>query len=90
MHGLWVERMRNKNPLLTIELDTINSVPRVFHKGEEITNQVHIKFEWNTQKESPVFFDTPVIEINQIITDHGEPYNKSIGYNSSFKDGDPK
>ncbi|MGL3988105.1 hypothetical protein ACSHMG_17545 [Bacillus [licheniformis] CMCC 63516] len=38
----------NKQPLLQIELDDIDSVPRVFYKGEKITNRIAIDFEWRT------------------------------------------
>ncbi|CAI8828018.1 hypothetical protein [Bacillus sp. IT-13CA1] len=38
----------NKSPLLQIELEDIDSVPRVFYKGEKITNRIAIDFEWRT------------------------------------------
>ncbi|MEC5235511.1 hypothetical protein P9C88_20955 [Bacillus licheniformis] len=39
---------KNKAPLLQIELEDIDSVPRVFYKGEKITNHIAIDFEWRT------------------------------------------
>ncbi|MED1817341.1 MULTISPECIES: hypothetical protein [Bacillus] len=38
----------NKQPLLQIELDDIDSIPHVFYKGERITNRIAIDFEWRT------------------------------------------
>ncbi|MED4559439.1 hypothetical protein [Bacillus subtilis] len=38
-----------KAPLLQIELEDIDSVPRVFYKGEKITNRIAIDFEWRTR-----------------------------------------
>lgn len=35
-------------PLLQIELENINSVPRVFYKGEEIKYKMEVAFEWGT------------------------------------------
>ncbi|WP_186578056.1 hypothetical protein [Aquibacillus kalidii] len=36
--------------LLTIELDNITSVPRVFYKGDEVKDKVRVKFDWETNK----------------------------------------
>ncbi|KAB2334269.1 hypothetical protein [Bacillus mesophilum] len=36
-------------PLLQVELDTFDSVPKVFYKGEEITNRISVKLEWKTK-----------------------------------------
>ncbi|MCA1029387.1 hypothetical protein LCM23_25580 [Cytobacillus kochii] len=37
-----------EQPLLQIELQDINSVPRVIYKGEEIKNKMEVAFEWDT------------------------------------------
>ncbi|ARW43707.1 hypothetical protein MHH84_18550 [Bacillus sp. FSL K6-1109] len=39
---------KKATPLLQIELEDIDSVPRVFYKGEKITNRIAIDFEWRT------------------------------------------
>ena len=39
---------KDKKPLLTIELQDETSVPKVFYKGEEITNKVNVSFDWDT------------------------------------------
>lgn len=39
-------------PLLQIELDNINSIPRVFYKGEEIVNKMVVSFDWATDKDN--------------------------------------
>ncbi|MEC0670453.1 hypothetical protein P8875_09810 [Bacillus haynesii] len=44
----------NKPPLLQIELEDIDSVPRVFYKGEKITNRIAIDFEWRTRGDDKV------------------------------------
>ncbi|GAB1769059.1 hypothetical protein [Priestia megaterium] len=40
------------NKFLTIELDDINSVPKVYYKDEEITDKVRIDFSWKTKGNS--------------------------------------
>ncbi|MCY8243538.1 hypothetical protein MOC08_20490 [Bacillus haynesii] len=35
-------------PLVQIELEKLDSIPRVFYKGEKITNRIAIDFEWRT------------------------------------------
>ncbi|MCO4849955.1 hypothetical protein [Bacillus vallismortis] len=42
------------SPLLQIELDEIDSVPRVFYKGEKITNRIAVDFEWRTRESDKV------------------------------------
>lgn len=36
-----------QQPLLTIELETETSVPKVFYKGKEITNKVNVYLDWD-------------------------------------------
>ncbi|WP_172692043.1 hypothetical protein [Bacillus glycinifermentans] len=43
-----VKLSKEKPPLLQIELEDIDSVPRVFYKGERITKRIAIDFEWRT------------------------------------------
>lgn len=40
-----------KDKHLIIELDDMDSVPRVFYKGEEISNKVKVGFNWDTANE---------------------------------------
>lgn len=40
-------------PLLTIELQDETSVPKVFYQGEEITDKIHISFDWDTDTSIP-------------------------------------
>jgi hypothetical protein len=41
------------NKLLVIELENEDAVPKVFYKGEEITDKVHVGFDWSTQTDKP-------------------------------------
>ncbi|MED1742217.1 hypothetical protein P4U97_22440 [Bacillus swezeyi] len=36
-------------PLIQIELEDIDSIPRVFYKGERITERIAVDFEWRTR-----------------------------------------
>lgn len=38
-------------PLLTIELQDEDSVPKVIYNGEEITGKVRVSFDWETKTE---------------------------------------
>jgi hypothetical protein len=38
-----------KDKLLVIELDDIHSVPRIVHKGDEITKIMDVQFEWSAK-----------------------------------------
>ncbi|MCM3792494.1 hypothetical protein M3690_04205 [Priestia megaterium] len=72
--------------LLTIELDNLDSVPKVFYKGEEITDKARIDFSWKTQGDRFVF--SPYINIEQMITtDKGKPVFKHIGFNEPILNG---
>lgn len=42
------ERHLKSKPLLVIELQDENSVPKVSYKGEEITHKQNVFLEWNT------------------------------------------
>jgi hypothetical protein len=39
----------NKQPLLTIEVMDMNSIPKVIYKGEDVTGKVSINYEWMTK-----------------------------------------
>ncbi len=78
------QNISDKPQLLVIELDDINSIPRVFHNGEEITKKIHVKFEWDT-KTDVITFNNPVIEIEHAAVKEKKHYTKQIAYNSPFK-----
>ena len=41
-----------KTPLLIIELDTLEGVPKVIYKGEEIKAKASVEFGWKTRTDS--------------------------------------
>jgi hypothetical protein len=53
-------------PLLTIELDGIESVPRVYYKGEEVTKKVKVQFHWETGGDRYPKIMSPVIHIEHL------------------------
>lgn len=79
--------MADESPLLTIELDKINSVPKVFLKGEEIKNKVHVGFDWSTQTNVTVY-GSPFIDIEYFVKDEEKPYTKAVRYNGYFQTGE--
>lgn len=44
-----VESFGNKENLFVIEMESIDSVPKVFYKGEEITGKTAITLGWGTK-----------------------------------------
>lgn len=65
--------------LLTIDLVTLDSVPRVFYKGEEITGKIHVGFDWSTQTDKTV--PSPKIDIEYADTGSSRPSTKRISHN---------
>ena len=43
-----IKELQNQK-YLVIELDTLESVPRVLHQGEEIDHKENVEFKWQTQ-----------------------------------------
>lgn len=41
----------NKKPLIKIELEDINSIPKVTYDGRDITNRCHVDFKWITKSD---------------------------------------
>lgn len=41
---------KESTPLIQIELEDENSIPKVFYEGEEITGKAQITFDWITKK----------------------------------------
>jgi hypothetical protein len=68
---------------LTIELDTIESVPKVFYKGEEITSMLkRVDFNWITKGEEVAFFESPHLNIEHMEKDKDGKYHlKRMGWN---------
>ena len=82
--------MADNKPLLTIELDEIDSVPKVIYKGEEIKGKVRVAFEWETDSEV-MELGSPYIDIEYCVNNPNErPYTKSISYNGYFKKDESK
>ncbi|UOQ93405.1 hypothetical protein MUO14_24050 [Halobacillus shinanisalinarum] len=72
-----------KPKLLTIELDSIDSVPTVIYKGEKIDNKVFVEFNWETQTNQPT--SSPLIDIQyHEISENGAPSLRTIGHSSSW------
>lgn len=44
---------QKKNKYLSIELDELGDVPKVFYKGKEVTNKESINFQWTTRTDIP-------------------------------------
>ncbi|MGG3235402.1 hypothetical protein ABEP17_18375 [Priestia flexa] len=72
--------MNEESKLLVIELDSINDVPKVYYKGEEITNKMRVDFTWITKNECEKVFGSPYINIEHVVTGEG-CHLKRIGYN---------
>ncbi|PRS08066.1 hypothetical protein C6W27_22930, partial [Bacillus paralicheniformis] len=47
-----VKLSKEKPPLLQIELDDIDSVPRVFYKGKEIKRKIRVDFSFLTNDDT--------------------------------------
>ncbi|MCY7912264.1 hypothetical protein [Bacillus haynesii] len=58
-------------PLIQIELEKLDSIPRVFYKGEKITNRIAVDFEWRTA--GPEKLGSSYIRIK-----HGESFNGKL------------
>ncbi len=44
---------KNDQPILKIELQTLDSVPKILYEGTEINNLVDVEFEWDTRTDGP-------------------------------------
>lgn len=72
--------MSEESKLLVIELESINDVPKVYYKGEEITRKMRVDFTYITKNECEKGFESPYINIEYV--DMKEGFNlKRIGYN---------
>jgi hypothetical protein len=69
--------VKDTKPLLTIELENENSVPKVFYKGEEIKNKIKVGFNWDTAND--IYPRRLNICIDYVETNNvGEPVIKGI------------
>ncbi|MBQ4816433.1 hypothetical protein IHP72_09305 [Bacillus pumilus] len=64
-------------PLISIEQNDIQSVPKVFYKGEEIKGKVRVVYEWNTKSLNEM--GSNVIELEFVDKDN-KFANKVIGH----------
>lgn len=72
--------MSEESKLLVIELDSVNDVPKVYYKGEEITKKMRVDFTYISKSEGERLFESPYINIEYV--DMKEGFNlKRIGYN---------
>jgi hypothetical protein len=71
-------------PLLVIELNELNGVPKVFYKGEEITKKLHVGFDWHTRTDR-IKYGSPFIDIEYFADNEVGPHTRSIRYNGHFK-----
>ncbi|QWK27235.1 hypothetical protein KM776_17170 [Bacillus velezensis] len=60
--------------MLKIELDEIDSVPRIFYKGEKIIDRVAVDFEWRTA-DGRMFEESDKIGSTYIRIKHGKEIN---------------
>lgn len=58
--------MSEQPKLLVIELDTLEAVPKVIFKGEEITHKARVDFTWKTSAPNDEIFETPYIRIESM------------------------
>ncbi len=77
VNGNIVEEFKEYS-LLTIELETIDSVPVVHYKGQEISKKRHVEFIWDTQTDE--YVPSPKINIEYVEGSPGKPNIKSIDH----------
>lgn len=73
-----LEHLKNNQAFLSIELNSLDSVPKVFYKGEEIKGKVHVAFDWKTQTQDLVA--SPTIVIEYVDQDSKRPATKKIAH----------
>ncbi|AJO16817.1 MULTISPECIES: hypothetical protein [Bacillus subtilis group] len=76
-----VKLSKEKPPLLQIELEDIDSVPRVFYKGKEIKDKIRVDFSFLTNDDTG--FHPTHIDI-EYIDKESKFGSKSIVYNRYF------
>src|SRR5690625_5134030 len=72
-----LESQQHKNKHLVIEVDKLGDVPRVYYKGEEVTQKEKIKFEWDTANDKYLVSRTK-IGIDYYERSEDAPYRKGI------------
>lgn len=74
--------MSEQPKLLVIELDDIDSVPRVIFEGVEIENKARVDFTYITKGHEEKFYSSPYINIEQLgISEDKKPYLAKLGCN---------
>jgi len=86
---VWPSRSKETNDkLLTIELDTLEAVPKVIFKGEEVTGGLmKVAFTWITKDDRNAVLESPYIRIESV-EGFGtkNPAMKVQGYNEPIQD----
>lgn len=87
LKGLEIQKQMTEqnNNLLTIEMEKLDSVPKVYYKGKEVTNKVLIKLEWKTQNETGA--PSPHIRIEYVDDVQKRPHIKVIEHKTFDGDG---
>lgn len=69
--------------LLTIQMDSMGDVPKVWYEGKEITGRVHISFDWKTKdtRINPTYF-----KIKHVGKDSSKLDIRTIIHNNDTKD----
>jgi len=73
-----LNKLKKKEPLLTIELQDETAVPKVFYEGKEITGKVRVSFDWLTNGMEPLSGGTK-FNIEHCETGHKDLVKKGIG-----------
>lgn len=71
--------------LLTIQMDSMGDVPKIWYKGKEITGRVHISFDWKT-KDTDVNVNPTYIKIKYVGKDSSKLDIRTIIHNNDAKD----
>ncbi|MED3888280.1 hypothetical protein [Priestia aryabhattai] len=83
--------MNKEDKLLVIELDSLDAVPNVYYKGEEIKYQQRIDFTWITRTDEPLLCNNPYINVQHMINDkEGMGHIERISYNEPIDSIEPK
>lgn len=79
--------MSEQPKLLVIELDTLEAVPKVIFKGEEITHKARVDFTWKSKGERNEIFESPYIRIESMEgLNTKNPAWKIQGYNEPIQE----
>lgn len=79
--------MSEQPKLLVIELDSLEAVPKVIFKGEEVNSKMRVDFSWITKDDRNTILESPYIRIESV-EGYGtkNPAVKVQGYNEPIQD----